>query len=209
MPILGATSFLGDFWYEIVFKLIFLLIIPWLIYRKLGHRTKDLLFGWRLTPQRLFWLVLAFSTGILLNVVYINEIRSAAKQMNAFATIGRITIGALMALMTAGFPEEFVYRGIIQTRLEIVVGRFLAIITTLILFVAWHLPTRYLLAQGIEGQAGNWTSVLIGTGIPVAIIGLIFGWAWDRFRNLPALIAAHWAIDLLPTVAFFMGLKPH
>lgn len=59
-------------------------------------------------------------------------------------------------------------------------GALSAWIATALLFTAWHLPTRFLLADGIEGKAGDLGSVLVGTGIPVLLVGIVFGWTWDR-----------------------------
>ena len=75
------------------------------------------------------------------------------------------------------------------------------LVASVALFVAWHLPTRFLLAHGVEGEAGDLGSVLLGTGVPVGIVGLIFALGWDRHRNLPALIALHGGIDSIPIVA--------
>lgn len=44
------------------------------------------------------------------------------------------------------------------------------------------------------------------TGLPVFVVALILGWAWDRWRNLPALVMLHWGIDTLPSVASFLKL---
>ncbi len=111
-----------------------------------------------------------------------------------------------MPLFTAGLPEEIVYRGFLQTRLEATRGRPTAILVTAVLFTAWHLPSRYLLSRGGEGQAGDAVSILLGTGLPVFIVALIFGWAWDRYRDLPVLIAVHWGVDSLPTMSSMLGI---
>lgn len=60
---------------------------------------------------------------------------------------------------------------------------------TALLFTAWHLPTRHFLSSGIEGTAGDLTSVIMGTGVPVFMVGLVFGWLWERYRSLPTLNA--------------------
>jgi len=36
---------------------------------------------------------------------------------------------------------------------------------------------------------------------------LYFGWHWARYRNLPLLICAHWAIDILPSLSSFFGIS--
>ena len=117
-----------------------------------------------------------------------------------------VGLGVIIPLVQAGFPEEFFFRGILQTRLEKVRGRVFAISVSLILFTAWHLPTRYLLARGVEGSAGDLMSVVTGTGIPVLLFGLIFALCWDRYRSLLPLVAAHWGVDILPSVISFLGV---
>jgi uncharacterized protein len=209
LPIWGATAFFDDVWYTVVFKLILLLAVPLLLYRRLGHRFGELLWGWRPGARSLAWVAVAFAAGASLNLNYVAEIRAAALALPGWEAASRIALGAVLALLMAGLPEEVVYRGILQTRLECSLGRIGGILVTALLFTAWHLPTRYFLAAGIEGRAGDWLSVVIGTGAPVGVAALIFGWAWDRFRNLPALIAAHWAVDLLPSVASLLRLPPH
>jgi membrane protease YdiL (CAAX protease family) len=54
---------------------------------------------------------------------------------------------------------------------------------------------------GIEGSAGDLPSVLLGTGVPVFIAGLIFSLRWDRHRKLVPLIAAHGGVDTLPSIS--------
>ena len=125
---------------------------------------------------------------------------------------GRISfVRGLLALVTpllaAGLPEEIVYRGLLQTRLERVGGRLVAIVGSALLFAAWHVPSRYLLSAGVEGQAGDIGSVLLRTGLPVFIVGLIFGVIWDRYRRIVPLVAAHWGVDLLPAFTSYLGVN--
>jgi membrane protease YdiL (CAAX protease family) len=122
------------------------------------------------------------------------------------AVFVRIAIAILIALFNAAIPEEFFFRYWLQTRLEQRFGRIVAIVGAALLFTAWHIPARYLLASGGEGRAGNLGSVLLNTGLPVLIIGLIVGILWDRHRRLLPLIALHWGIDSLPLAGAILGL---
>ena len=74
-------------------------------------------------------------------------------------------------------------------------------------FAAWHVPSRFLLVHGFEGIAGDLGSVILGTGIPVFIVGLIFGVIWDRYRSLLPLIAVHWGIDIFPCILSMLGVS--
>jgi|SRR5450759_4057077 len=111
-----------------------------------------------------------------------------------------------MPLFTAALPEEIVYRGLLQTRLEATTPAPIAILVSAVLFTAWHLPSRYLLASGVEGRGGDLSSVVLGTGVPAFIVGLVFGVLWYRYRRLMPLITAHWGIDLLPGLSSLLGI---
>jgi len=208
LPILGAASFTDDFWYVVVFKLLFLLSIPVYWFYRRGYRLRHLSPGWRADPRHLVVLALCLFAGLSVNLLQgrFGMIREAAGGFSTGALMVRVGLGIFIPLLQAGFPEEFFFRGILQTRLEKVRGRAFAIVLSVILFTAWHLPTRYFLAQGVEGSAGDLMSVVTGTGIPVLLFGLIFALCWDRYRSLLPLVAAHWGVDILPSVISFLGV---
>ena len=180
LPIWGATEFLQDFWYSVVFKLGLLLVVPVLVFRRLGYRAADLLLDWRPSVRRLVSLAIAYAGGNALNLGRLASVKAAAAALPAWEAGARIGLGLWLALFQAGIPEEFFFRGVLQTRLERTAGRPIAILATAVLFTAWHLPTRFLLSHGIEGEAGNPGSILLGTGAPVFVVGLVLGLAWDR-----------------------------
>jgi len=112
-------------------------------------------------------IVIAFVLGASLNLESIRFISEAEGSFSIRDLIVRIGIGTTLPLFMAGIPEEFVYREILQTRLERLFGRMIANTITALLFTAWHLPTRSLLSRGVEGNAGDLGSVLIGMGAGV------------------------------------------
>jgi len=199
-PIWGASDFLQSWWYTAVFKIGLMLLVPFAIWRRQGYRVRDLAYGWRATPRALLVVAACIALGVLINAGRLGELRTAYAAHPPGVAATRAALGIAFAFWNAGIPEEFVYRGLLQTRLESAWGRLPAILVSVALFVAWHLPTRFLLAHGVEGEAGDLGSVLLGTGVPVAIVGLVFAWSWDRHRNLPALIAVHGGIDSIPIV---------
>ncbi len=201
MPLWGAAYFTQDIWYVVGFKLILLLALPLVVFRRWGYKLGDLLDGWKLTPRALVVLVICYLAGCFINGSRIPDIKVAWALHPPSVAGARAAIGVVLPFLMAGIPEEVVYRGLLQTRLEASWGRIAAITVSVILFTAWHIPTRYFLARGIEGEAGDLLSVLVGTGAPVAVVGLILALAWDRWRNLPALIAIHAGIDSLPILA--------
>ncbi|HET6616659.1 MAG TPA: CPBP family intramembrane glutamic endopeptidase [Gemmatimonadota bacterium] len=205
-PILGATALTSDATYALGFKIGLLLIVPAIAIRRAGYTMDDLLLGWRPTPAAVAKLLVLFALGLLINASKLGPIRDAVDTLPPFEAMLRVTIGCLLVLFGAGIPEELVYRWGLQTRLERSWGRPAAIVVTALVFTAWHLPPRYFNAEGAEGTAGDLGSVLLGTGLPVLLVAFILGWAWDRWRNLPALMILHWGVDTLPSVASLLKI---
>lgn len=199
-PFWGATYFTQDSWYIFFFKVILLLTVPLVVYYRWGYKFSDLLYGWRFSFRSVLILIVSFALGFFINASRIAEAREAMSLHPRLEAYARVAVGIVLAWIMAGIPEEVVYRGMLQTRLEATWGRIPAILVSVVLFTAWHIPTRFLLANSVEGQAGDLGSVLIGTGAPVAIVAIIFAFAWDRWRNLPALMAIHSGVDTLPIV---------
>jgi uncharacterized protein len=205
LQIMGAWDFNHSVWYTFFFKIAMLLIVPLTIYLVLWkYSLKDLLYDWHFTPRKLIFIAMAFIAGFMINIRHLNNI--LAVYPNFDDALMRAFIAILLPLFIAGLPEEIFFRALLQTHLEKKLGRISGMVIATLLFTAWHLPSRYFLAQGVEGQAHDLISVLIGTGIPVFIIGFVFALFWDRYRNLPALVMAHWAIDILPSLSSFFQI---
>jgi membrane protease YdiL (CAAX protease family) len=169
-PLWGATDFLQDVSYAVLFKFVLLLVVPLAIHRAWGYRARDLLHGPSPTARALPALAIAYACGVCLNLGRVSAIRAAFDSHVPVEAWLRLAMGLALPFLQAGIPEEVVFRSMLQSRLELLWGRPLAVLVTLVLFVAWHLPTRMLLAHGIEGHAGDPVSVLVGTGLP---------WAWS------------------------------
>ncbi len=207
MPVLGAKSFTQDVWYSFAFKLVGLLILPLIWLRRRGYRLGDVFVAERPLPKTILLAGAAFMLGLLLNAGHMSGIMQVSARLPVATLAPRIAAAVLMPLFTAALPEEIVYRGLLQTRLEATTPAPIAILTSAVLFAAWHLPSRYLLASGVDGREGDVSSVVLGTGVPAFIIGLVFGVLWYRYRRLLPLITAHWGIDLLPALSSLLGIN--
>lgn len=204
MPILEAEKFTQDVWYVVFVKIIFLLFVPLFIYRKLGHKILPIFkvkFNWSIA----FAIACCFFIGIILNGGYLAKINSAVARGGP-ATWLEFTVGLFLPLVQAAIPEEIFYRYILQTRLEKAIGRTLGILCSSFLFAAFHFPSRYLLASGVEGSAGDIYSIVQGTMLPVFVIGIVLGLLWAKFRNIWVLVALHFGIDTLPSIASFLHI---
>jgi membrane protease YdiL (CAAX protease family) len=206
LPLIGATQFNQDLWYSFVFKIFLLLVLPCAMYFVAWKYTLgDLLLGIKPSPRNLVATIVMVTMGFFLNASHLEALRNS---IHTFPDAPlRMVLGVMMPLFTAAIPEELFFRGFLQTRLEKKWGRLLAILFSVILFTAWHLPSRYLLSKGIEGQAGDWGQVILHTGLPVFIIGIILAIHWSRYRNIVLLILTHWAIDILPSVSSYFKIN--
>ncbi len=105
----------------------------------------------------------------------------------------------LLMCVTAATTEEFFFRGVLQSRLVMLLGsRFWGIIVTAFLFGLYHLPYTYF----GWSSAGNWAKAIqsaLETGVP---LGLLFGWLYERSHNLSAPIVAHALTNSLPGMLF-------
>jgi len=207
--IFNSAYFIDSYLYAFIFKILFLLIVPLILLRHLGYTIKDLSPQWKRSTKSYVILSLSLLLGLLINGSDSTRISAIWSKRHSFSVedyIFRIVFATVIIFFMAGLPEEVVYRGFLQTRIEKVHGRIPAIFLTALLFTAWHIPPRYFNASGIEGESGDLLSVIIGTGIPVFVLGLIIGLFWDRFRNLPALILFHWGVDIIPTIESYLGI---
>lgn len=96
--------------------------------------------------------------------------------------------------------EEIFFRGMVQTRLELVAGRPSAVVVTAILYALAHAVGNYYNAYaplGGEGASGQVSVALVTYGVQ----GLLLGYVWIRYRNM-------WVNILLHGVPLLLVLLP-
>jgi len=201
-PLYANATFIASAWYVLGFKLAYMLGVPLAWMRWRGYRMADVLGRWRSSWRAWIAIVLAVAAGLALNIQHVGPIRNLVAGDPPWSPI---VLGVILPLVAAAIPEELAFRALLQTRLEKVGGRLVAIGVSTALFALWHLPSRFLLATGVEGTAGDLGSILVGTALPVVIVGLVLAAIWDRWRTFPVLVALHFAIDLLPSLRQALG----
>lgn len=104
----------------------------------------------------------------------------------------------IMMLVTAGFTEEFFFRGILQTRLQVLLGsKTLAIVVAAFCFGLYHLPYAFLNPDW--PTHGDFIAALGSALFQGGVGGLILGWLYTRSgKNLVACVVAHSLINMLP-----------
>jgi membrane protease YdiL (CAAX protease family) len=96
---------------------------------------------------------------------------------------------AVLHLVGVTFPEELVFRGLLQTRLSLLLGSAWAVVLTGLLFGLWHLGVNTA-AYGGDLATAAARSVLVQ-----GMLGLGYGVAFARTRSLIAPSAAHAAFN--------------
>lgn len=145
----------------------------------------------------------ALLLGCLLSSLQLVLSRNSAAILELLLT-GRgllmLPVAFLLMLLTAGFTEEFFFRGVLQTRLRARSGsNVIAVLATSVLFGLYHLPYAYLNPRW--PSHGDWVAAAgaaFGQGIPA---GLILGTLYAKRPNLLACVLVHTMINLLPAAA--------
>jgi membrane protease YdiL (CAAX protease family) len=206
LPILNAASFTDDVWYLLFSKFIFLLIVPILLWRYLGYSIKSLFEFKSSKLTNLKYLLISLAAGIFLNQSHLPKIFSELQHLDESLVLS-VFLALIIPFFTAALPEELFYRVMLQTRIEKKFGWLVSILVSSLLFSLFHFPSRFVLASGVDGTAGDFTSVLIGTLLPSFVLGIVFGFLWNRYRNIYLLLALHYGIDLLPSISSQLGIS--
>lgn len=151
--------------------------------------------------RRGLWLTLVL--GIFLGLFQVFLSRSGPAALEAFRTgtaLYLLPLAFVLMLATAGFTEEFFFRGFLQTRLEgLLRSRAGGLISTSVLFGVYHLPYAYFNPNW--PSAGDWGAAwaaALGQGIPGGLVlGGLFLYSG---RNLVACIVLHALVNAFPAM---------
>ncbi len=92
--------------------------------------------------------------------------------------------------ITAGITEEFIFRGYILSRLSVFVkNKHVAVIVSALLFAFIHLSYK-----------------TYGELLFAFLLGLLFGYHYQKYRNIKVVIAVHFLVDI---IAFLLFKAPH
>jgi membrane protease YdiL (CAAX protease family) len=153
------------------------------------------------------WALLA---GLLLGLFQLTQ-RRAGPQLWELIITGKalylFPLAAAFGMLTAGFTEEFFFRGFLQTRAEKATGSpWIAILLVTVAFGLYHVPYAYLNPNW--PTAGDLPAAFRVAMVEGALGGIILGAAYVFWkRNLLACIVLHGMIDAVPimTMIKFQG----
>ncbi|MFC4060871.1 CPBP family intramembrane glutamic endopeptidase [Planomonospora corallina] len=170
-----------DLWYAVV-KPLLLLVVPLVAFRVLRRGGPAA----RAIPRPVVWLapLPAMAAWFVLAEVWPFRVPLTQELPDPVM----LAVASLFTLLTASVLEEVFYRGWLQTRLEVLYGRWPAVLVTSLLFAAMHVS--HLRSGGIG----------VGLASMVAfqgVFGLMAGYLWSRYRNLWAPIGVHVLVNLV------------
>ena len=160
-----------------------------------------------LCPSRkrlLVGVMVALALGLILGSLQLllsrdREILMEALSTGKFLYAFPLAVGLMM--LTAGFTEEYFFRGLLQSSLLISLGsKFWAISTAAVAFGLYHLPYAYLLTSW--PSHGHLQAAFVEGVIPSVILGAVFGYVQIQFQNVLIPMIAHsvfnacWALKL-------------
>lgn len=104
----------------------------------------------------------------------------------------------VILLLTAGFTEEFFFRGIVQTRLENWCGSKLwSVLATSLMFSLYHEPYAYF--DPDWSSHGSWPDAFAAAFTAGMLGGIVLGWLYVKTRrNLLACVVLHVFLNAFP-----------
>jgi membrane protease YdiL (CAAX protease family) len=112
----------------------------------------------------------------------------------------------LWITLEAGVTEEFLFRGVVQTRLTAFFNSAWAgVLLTSILFGLAHAPGLFLRGgPGVDGWSTDPFQVIAFTIAVLSPMGLLFGLIYARTKSLLLVILLHGLVDVLPNMTAFI-----
>jgi membrane protease YdiL (CAAX protease family) len=123
---------------------LFTLVLIWAVVTRLGKKPFRASIGWGWSGQREVWLWVASGVGLFMVGTTLAWLLGSAKptqleQIINSSLAARYTI-SILAVGTAPFVEEFMYRGVLYAPLQKLAGAPTAVVLVLALFTIIHVP---------------------------------------------------------------------
>lgn len=158
---------------------------------------------------RKFWRTLIVLGALILAIVCV--VTPSLKEISGipptFETmIWALPLGYVWMTLEAGVTEEFLFRGVLQTRLTAWFNSAWAgVIVTSVLFGLAHAPGLFMRGgPGVDGWSTDPLQVIAHTIAVLSPVGLTFGLIYARTKSLLLVILLHGLVDWLPNLADFV-----
>ncbi|GGE70604.1 CPBP family intramembrane glutamic endopeptidase [Priestia taiwanensis] len=175
-------------WY-VILKLVFLLVIPLaMFYISRFYHVEQSASIKSASSTRWHWFgpIIIFGVWFYINFFSVYAVPYVS---NDRVDIAMLAIALIVGFFINSLLEEIFYRVWLQTRLEVLVGRWPAILFTSILWASWHM-----VIQSTGATSVDLASVIANQGVT----GLFLGYLWSKYRNVWVLILIHGFINATP-----------
>ena len=185
------------------FKLVVHLVLPAILILAAGGWLRGIADAGLRRPGVLLLLV-AFSALMVGLVAALNSIFEtlAATGLSSVQIAGWIAVAWLWMSVEAGLCEEFLFRGLLQSRLTAWFGSAAwSIVAMAVIFALVHVPGFYLRGgEAVAKQAQTLPQIIALTIGAICPIALMFGVLWQRTRSFLLVVVVHGAVDAMPAV---------
>jgi len=187
----------------VAYKLLVHLVAPaFLIYAARGHLRGIL--DPNLRRRGVLLTLVVFSLVMIVAVAKLNSTfeQLSDRGLSGPAIAGWILLAWAWMSVEAGVCEEFLFRGLLQSRLTAWSRAApLAIVATAVIFALVHVPGFYLRGgEAVAVQASGLPQIIALAVAGLGPIALMFGILWHRTRSFLLLVLVHGAIDAMPAV---------
>jgi membrane protease YdiL (CAAX protease family) len=173
LPTLGINACSNDA-DGVVLKMIEMVIVPLLILLVLKYSLPQMGISW----NKPAWLTALVPFAILIAFGLSHH------------PLGQFAASSACYFFGAGLPEEFLFRAILQTRLEAIIHRQIwALFIASFIFGLTHIPID------LHGSFAHWQEALLTAFTFQMSAGVALGYAYMRTRNLLPLSVVHTFID--------------
>jgi membrane protease YdiL (CAAX protease family) len=193
-------------------KLLFFIIFPFTVYRVVGFSWKD--FGLANVPVKFFSrqslvVFIVVAVAVLLFQYFMGHGSKLIRdgQFSTLQLIKGLPLCFIYLLFDAGFIEEFFFRGLLQSRLSVVLKSATGgIVISAIIFGLVHAPGLYLRGAGNEGNGEHlpFTFFAAYSIAYMSIAGIFLGIIYSKTKNLWLVMVIHAIVDLLPNLPGFL-----
>lgn len=185
------------------YKLVVHLLLPAILIVVAGGTLRGI-FDAGLRRRGVLLILLGFSALMIGLVAALNSIFEtlAATGMSQVQIVGWIALAWVWLSIEAGLCEEFLFRGLLQSRLTAWLGSASwSIVTMALLFALVHVPGFYLRGGEAVAQQAQTLPQIIALAIgAIAPIAVMIGILWQRTRSFLLVVLVHGAIDAMPAV---------
>lgn len=160
---------------------------------------------------RKFWRTLIVMGAIILGLLAVisPSLQNIAATNTAPAALAWIApVSFIWITIEAGLNEEFLFRGVVQTRLSALFrSAWAGVIVTSVLFGLAHAPGLFLRGgPGVDGWSTDPVQVIAHTIAVLTPISLLFGLIYARTKSLLLVVLLHGLVDVLPNMDEFIRI---